>query len=497
MQAKDIKRLIRKQLKQQFPNWRRLPRKQKKALAKQVLADVASDSSPTNWKSVPMNELTGTPWSLRGIIPLDKMGTFVENKTRGIISLSRVQAPKHLQGDEELRGIDAMLDDRVLNALLSYDGYTPTKRSMFPSQCFRAEILKSLRYPEWSYRKYCKLISDLKSKTERSFIHLSLCAKVQIDHTYLSQFRSGLTFSQMVNLSVYVIYLMLQSGKANYPFSVCGVDSTELPTYSNSKPLAMLKIGKKNVRIYSDLDADCGKRRKKRDKSEYFVGYRLHTILAIDPETHQTYPLISLTAPANHHDNLFLPQLIALTRAMGLGIKVITADEAYADVEQNESIQQEYGVTVITTPDGHVKIPDHVDEKDAAVYMHGICEIPMAYVGRTETGHEFKCYDEDHACPLSYNCSKYREIALDARLFGQIPDQVKGVEDVRNIRKHAERPFNLLKNREGLAHLKIASQQGVMAVTTFAQITTLLLEIVGTRRSKNKEEGNQQLALTA
>jgi len=444
-----------------------------------------------------MNELTGTPWSLGGIISLDKMGTFVENKTRGIISLSKVQTPKHLQGDEELRGIDAMLDDRVLNALLSYDGYTPTKRSMFPSQCFCAEILKSLRYHEWSYRKYCKLVGDLKSKTERSFIHLSLCAKVQIDHAYLSQFRNGLTFSQMVNLSVYVIYLMIQSGEVNYPFSVCGVDSTELPMYSNFKPLATLKIGKKKVRIYSDLDADCGKRRKKRDKSEYFVGYRLHTIVAIDSETHQTYPLISLTAPANHHDNLFLPQLIALSKAMGLGIKVITADEAYADVEQNESIQQEYGVTVITTPDGHVKIPDHVDEKDTAVYMNGSCEIPMAYMGRTETGHEFKCADEDHACPLSCTCSNYREIALDARLFGQIPDQVKGVEDVRNIRKHAERPFNLLKNREGLAHLKITSQQGVMAVTTFAQITTLLLEIVGTRRSKNKEEGSRQLALTA
>ena len=235
----------------------------------------------------------------------------------------------NLQGDsEELREIDAMLDDRVLNALLSYDGYTPTKRSMFPSQCFRAEILKALRYPEWSYRKYCKLISDLKSKTERSFIHLSLCAKVQVDHTYLSQFRSGLTFSQMVNLSIYVIYLMLQSGKAKDLFPICGVDSTEIPTYANSKPLATLKIGEKKVRIYSDLDADCGRRRKKRDKSEYFVGYRLHTIVAIDPETHQTYPLISLTAPANHHDNLFLPQLMALSKAMGLGIKVITADEA-------------------------------------------------------------------------------------------------------------------------------------------------------------------------
>ena len=119
MQAKDIKRLVIKQLKQRFPHWRRLTRKQKKALADQVLKETASGSSSEEWKSVCLNELTGTPATPTGIISLDKMGTFVENKTRGIINLAKVQPPKQLQGDEELREIDAMLDDRVLNALLS------------------------------------------------------------------------------------------------------------------------------------------------------------------------------------------------------------------------------------------------------------------------------------------------------------------------------------------------------------------------------------------
>lgn len=121
----------------------------------------------------------------------------------------------------------------------------------------------------------------------------------------------------------------------------------------------------------------------------------------------------------------------------------------------------------------------------------------MRYMGRTETGHEYKCSDEEYECPLSYTCSQYREIPLDARLFGQIPDQVVGVDDVRNIRKHAERPFNLMKNREGLVYMKLASQQGVMAAATFAQIATLLLEIVGTRRTKKKEEAYQQISLLA
>lgn len=153
-----------------------------------------------------------------------------------------MQTPKHLQGDEELSVINSLLDDCVLNGILSYAGYTPTKRTMFPSQCFRAEVLKSLRHPSLSYRKHCNLISDLSSKVEQSFVHLPLHKKVKIDHSYLSQFRSGLTFSQMVNLSIYVIYLMVCSGRIRHPFSICGVDSTELPAYCNPKPLATLNV---------------------------------------------------------------------------------------------------------------------------------------------------------------------------------------------------------------------------------------------------------------
>jgi len=145
----------------------------------------------------------------------------------------------------------------------------------------------------------------------------------------------------MVNLISYIIYALIQSGKIRGFVSICGVDSSELPACCNPVPLATVNIGNKKVRIYSDLDADCGKRRKKRDKSEYFVGYRLHTLVAINPETQENYPLISLVAPGNHHDKLFLPQLLSLATAIGLDMKLITADEAYADVEQNEAIQTE------------------------------------------------------------------------------------------------------------------------------------------------------------
>ena len=54
MPAKDIKRLVIKQLKTKFPYWRRLTKKQKKALAKEALDEVMASIAPywsTGWKT--------------------------------------------------------------------------------------------------------------------------------------------------------------------------------------------------------------------------------------------------------------------------------------------------------------------------------------------------------------------------------------------------------------------------------------------------------------
>ncbi|MBF0549665.1 MAG: transposase [Deltaproteobacteria bacterium] len=493
MIEKDIKRLAVKQLKKCFPNWQRLPKDKKKKLAKLVLDEISASYTLDQSMSIPLNELTSTPVPPAGVIPLNEMEGFVVQTTRHLLTFPNKLWQKHFD-DRELRLIDNLLDDEVVNRLLAPESYIPSMRNVYPANYFRAELLKSLRYPEVSYLKYChQVINKLDRKRERAFLHLSLRKHVCIDHSQLSRFRTGLTFTQMVNLMTYMAYLLVKKGKISNPFHLCGVDSTELVACCSSFPLAKVTIGDKTVRIYSELDADCGKRRKKRNKSEYFVGYRLHTLVAIDPQTGCNYPLFSLVAPSNHHDNLFLEQILAFAKAMGLSIKVITADEGYVDTERNEKIQKEYGVTVITPASRKANIPGHIDPKTHAVYMNGHCEIPMSYVGRTDLGHEFACGADPQQCFYSPTCAKYREIPLDARLFGQIPDQVDGVERVRSIRKHLERAFNLLKHREGLETLRVRSQHGVMVAATFAQMATLLLEIVGTRRTINDEVTSKQL----
>lgn len=499
MREKHIKRMVTKQLKQKFPGWKRLTRKKKKAFAKEVLEYVAKDVSSRAVADVPLNEMTGTP-AIREteIMTLDDMERLISNANRNIFPLPALSRKKHLK-TLECRAIDEILDNRIINHLLAPGGYTPSKRLLLPAHYLRAELLKSLKYPELSYRKYCRTqINCMDHKENRVFVGLSLRTKETMDHSQLSQFRSSLTFSQMVNMTVYMLHLFIKSGKMDNQAVVHGVDSTELAAICNPRPLAVLNIGKKKVRIYSDLDADCGKRRKKRDKSEYIVGYRMHSLTAINPKNGQSYPLISLIAPANHHDSLFLPQLIQLGKAMGLKLQIVTADEAYGNAAQNELIQKEHGVSVITPPKEKVKLPEFVDKETRAVYMDQWCETPMRYLGRIdESLHEFKCDGEIGTCPREEICAKYRGITVDAGIFGQIPEQVSGVALVKDLRKHIERPFNLLKHREGLEPLRVRSKQGVMAVAAFAGMANLLLEMVETRKTKRKENPQQKLNLAA
>ena len=106
----------------------------------------------------PIEELLAieTQSSAKGIINLDEMARLVDIANSNMIKkLSNYDRSSIYIDDEELQFIDKLLDDRLINRLLSYDGYGPTMREIFPSNLFRAELLKAIKYPEISYRKFC------------------------------------------------------------------------------------------------------------------------------------------------------------------------------------------------------------------------------------------------------------------------------------------------------------------------------------------------------
>jgi len=504
MHLKNIKAIIKKQLKTYYRNWKRLSKKEKKTIAKMVLDEVVENYDFSEEIKTPKHELLGIEGQLLtpGIMDLDGMARFIDSHENDVVFKlnSKSRHPLHIK-DKELRFIDNLLDDRIINKLLSYDGYTPSMRDYFPSNFLRAELLKSIKSPEISYRKFCGDDKSYKGhrensgyigmehKQNRSFIGLPLNKKQMISHVQMSQFRSSLSFPQLVNLTVYILHHFKQCGFLDDGILHC-VDSTELAVECQQL-LATLTINGKKIRIYDDIDCDCGKRRTKRDKSIYVVGYRLHTLTAINAATGQSFPLISLLAPANHHDSHFLEYLVRFAKAIGLELKLITADEAYHD--NDDVLYSENGVHLIKPPSSKVTLPENADRETLQVMFDDLCEMPMDYVGIEEKGHEFKCGAEFGQCPRAAICPKYRHIPIDNGCFQRILYGGELVSKALDIRKNAERPFNLLKNREGLEPVRVRSQQGLVARVTFATIATLLLEMAGTRRKKKEKQEQMDL----
>jgi hypothetical protein len=494
MHYKNIKAIIRKQLKRNYRDWKRLKKREKKEIAQKVLDEVLADYDFNKEVDTDKLELLGieNQKASPGIMNLAQMAQFIESHENDVLfRINKKRQPHPHLKDKELIFIDNLLDDTIINRLLSYDGFTPSMRDFFPSNFLRAELLKSIKYPEISYRKFCgedkryqghrdlNSYIGLENKQNRIFIGLPLNRKQMISHVQMSQFRAGLTFEQQVNLTVYILYHFQQQGFLDGPIVHC-VDSTELAV-DCQQLLASIKIKEKNIRIYSDIDSDCGKRRNKRDKSVWVVGYRMHTLSAIKAETGQSFPLISLLSPANHHDSHFLGPLVNIGKAIGLDLQLISADEAYHDKDGKIF---ESGVHLAKPPSSKVSLPENVNKETLQVTCDDFCEIPMDYAGVEEAGHEFKCSAAFGECPNASMCPQFRHIPLDNGCFQRILYGSELVSKALDIRKNGERPFNLIKKREGLDQVRVRSQHGLMARATFTTMATLLLEMAGTRRKE-------------
>jgi hypothetical protein len=305
----------------------------KKEIINAVFTQIYSDYDFSKEPEIPFPELLNITPLPDEILTIEKMQRLIKGKQLKILQISSCKAKEAIK-DKELQKIYELVDWHLLNQLLADENYTPGKREILPSQYFRAELLKHLKYPELSYRKYDEREIN-NPEREENRVFLDLKAGQRITHSQLSQFRSSLSFTQVVNVMVYFICLFLEA-KALGAGTFYALDSTELAERISNYPLFKQKIGNQNIRIYQDIEADVGTRRKKRDKSAYVVGYRLHTLTVIDVRTETAYPLLSVLAPANHHDSNFLGILIEFGKKIGLSLNVVVGDQAYGEVEEVE-----------------------------------------------------------------------------------------------------------------------------------------------------------------
>ena len=147
MHHKNIKLIVQKQLKKQYPNWNRLNRKTKKEIVRKVLDEAVSDYDFSGDVVTQPEELLGIEQQVpsKGIINLKEMAQLIDkvNNNRMVKFSNCKRSDKHIRG-KELHFIDKLIDDGIINYLLSYDGYSPAMRDIFPSNLFRAELLKAI-----------------------------------------------------------------------------------------------------------------------------------------------------------------------------------------------------------------------------------------------------------------------------------------------------------------------------------------------------------------
>ena len=136
MHHKNIKAIIRKQLKTNYRDWKRLKEREKREIAKKVLDEVVTDydfgkeieTDKLDLLGIEQQELTS------GMMNFEEMAKFIDSHERDVIfKLNKIKRHPSYLKDKELRFIDDLLDDTIINRLLAYDGFTPSMREFFPS----------------------------------------------------------------------------------------------------------------------------------------------------------------------------------------------------------------------------------------------------------------------------------------------------------------------------------------------------------------------------
>ena len=132
--------MVQKQLEINFPNWKKLNRKTKKKLSRQIMQEVVGGYDYNQELNIPIEKLIGIDQQMPsgGIIPLLEMGRYIENFYSGFLfkpDTKKKAAPEIT--DPELRFVDELLDNQIINALLVNESYSPQTREIFPYQLFR------------------------------------------------------------------------------------------------------------------------------------------------------------------------------------------------------------------------------------------------------------------------------------------------------------------------------------------------------------------------
>lgn len=199
-----------------------------------------------------------------------------------------------------------------------------------------------------------------------------------------------------------------------------------------------------------------GARSGKSGQSNYFIGYKKHSLYGVVQREGRfvPLPLVSLAAPANPGDVEMLMPLLEAARAQ-LGrlwpLGLVIADKGYIGAQQAVHLRQQWRMGLVVAPKKDMRPPPACNEQGCPLCPLGEALVwedydPegggwLIYRGRPEV-----C----QGCPLAGTCAHQFEFAAGTHetFWGMVPSHSRLCRELlRKFRPRIEQSFNLAKNK--------------------------------------------------
>lgn len=377
-----------------------------------------------------------------------------------------------VSSDQDLAELDRVIDDETINTWYApHQNYQPGKKGRKP-----IPAASKLRVHLLFARKQLPSFNETCQQIKRNTVYQAFCGVKSISAGTLSNFRSSLSFDDLIAL----MKLFIRKAENVGLFQECAdlyvQDSTDLESPCSWKVIETIQRGTQTIKVYQDPSAQLGKRAHKKGKSKFFVGHRKHTLGVVQGT--KVIPLLSVVLPADRPDQYVLLPLLHLAGMVGLEVRYLVADLAYIDQKRKQVALQRYGVLVNTDKKVNTTLPEHTNSKTGN---------PQCFQGEDmiwdgfdpSTGqHTYICPVgcPHHTCHYAPLCPGERTIDADSYsiAFRTLPVHTKPVREMLKKRKAVEPMFRRERQHGALDNVTLMGKANVHVLACIADICDLL-----------------------
>jgi len=392
--------------------------------------------------------------------------------------------------DPELDFYSKLIEDKEIDEKLAYLCDFREKRGYRPSTYIRIHILHQMK----QISSFNKLVKELKlHRAYRKFCGIKSKSKVPCAAS-LSNFRSKIDNSECAIIGRIFLKNLEEKGKLG-EMKVYLTDATDIESPTSFKVIDKEidpETGKER-KIFNDRDAAVGKRAKKKNKNQFFIGFKKHTISLLIPDENISLPLCSIVKPANVPECMVLEDLVKLAKSQKIPMNILTADLAYHDAGKTKELWVNYGVALITDKKSNTVLPDEVDDNCAPT-----CDMDRDLLW---AGFDNESKSHCYVCPLSRpeecfhypGCPLEKWISMDVHpiIFGPIPFHTSLSKKIRDARKYVESVFGRQKNNDNLSDITLKGTKNAQFLSIIADGVDTL-KYFHRRYMEKKEESRKK-----